>query len=206
MIKILAVSGSPVVNASTDILLRRVATAVHTKLGEGAATVSFVKLNSISFRACQSCGVDPTPRWCFYDDLGDILDQLAACDCLLFGSPIYFDSVSAQAKAFIDRCNCFRPADFDEDSEGQFIRRLKHTRPGAMVLVGGEREWIEGARRVIAGFFKWVEVDNEGMLTYSSPTNARSGTAAEDAEALAKADELGAHLAGLLIKRTGEQA
>jgi len=204
LIKILAVSGSPVVNSSTDILLQRVAAAIAKELGGAEAEISFVKLNSLSFRGCQSCGVDPTPRWCFYDDLGDILDQLAVCDCLLFGSPIYFDSVSAQAKAFIDRCNCFRPADFDEDSDGGFIRRLKHTRPGAMVLVGGEREWLEGARRVIAGFFKWVEVDNQGLLTYSSPTNSKHGTAAEDSEAMARADELGAHLAGLLMKEIGE--
>lgn len=199
MIKILVISGSPVINSSTDVLLKRIAQSIMRTLGESApAAVSFVKLNSLSFRGCQSCGVDPAPRWCFYDDLAEVYDQMADCDCLLVGSPIYFDSVSAQIKAFIDRCNCFRPADFDEESEARFIRRLKRKRPGAMVLVGSEREWLEGARRVIAGFFKWVEVDNHGLLTYSSPSIKARGTAAEDAGILAKADELGAQLATLL--------
>ena len=204
MIKILSISGSPVANASTDILLNRVSESIISNLGEKAAgEVSFVKLNALTFRPCQSCGVDPTPRWCFYDDLSPVLEQLAVCDCLLFGTPIYFDCVSAQAKTFIDRCNCFRPADFEEDSKTQFIRRLKRTRPGAMVLVGGERGWFEGARRVVAGFLKWVEVTNEGQLMYSSPGTTARGSAAEDRTILAEADELGKNLAKLLIQQIG---
>jgi multimeric flavodoxin WrbA len=204
LIKILSISGSPVSNASTDILLNRVSEAIKTELaGKAEAVVSFVKLNAITFRPCQSCGVDPTPRWCFYEDLYPVLEELAACDCLLFGSPIYFDSVSAQAKAFIDRCNCFRPAEFDDESDTRFIKRIQRSRPGAMVLVGGERGWFEGARRVIAGFFKWVEVTNDGNLMYSSPGTSARGAAVNDSKILTQADELGKHLANLLLKQHG---
>ncbi len=200
MIKILAISGSPVVGASTDLLLQQIARGIVDELkGRKETAVSFVKLNSILFRSCQACGVDPTPRWCFYEDLAPELQQLAECDCLLFGSPIYFDTVSAQAKAFIDRSNCLRPADFDDETETRFIRRIKRTRPGAMVLVGGEEGWFEGARRVIAGFFKWIEVSNEGVLTYSPPENFEKGAAADDADTLSRATELGKHLATILL-------
>ena len=203
MISILSISGSPVQQSSTDILLGRLAQSVLDGLhGHRQAQVSFVKLNSISFRACQSCGIAPTPKWCFYDDLADVLDMLAKCDCLLFGSPIYFDSVTGQAKTFIDRCNCIRPADFfDTDPENEFIRRLTRKRPGGMVLVGGERGWFEGARRVIAGFFKWVEVTNEGMVTYASPSYFEKGSVKDDAETMKKADELGRHIATTLLNQ-----
>lgn len=207
MIKILSISGSPVTNSSTDILLHRISESIKSELkSTRESNVSFIKLNALSFRPCQSCGIDPTPHWCFYDDLGSVLEQLAVCDCLLFGSPIYFDCVTAQAKAFIDRCNCFRPANFEQESDFHFIRRLKRTRPGAMVLVGGERGWFEGARRVVAGFFKWVEVTSEGQLMYSSPGASHRGVAVDDSNILAQADELGRHLANLLLKqkRTGE--
>ncbi|UCG62999.1 MAG: flavodoxin family protein [Candidatus Zixiibacteriota bacterium] len=205
MIKILVVSGSPVIESSTDILLRHIAEGLVGSLkGKCESEVSFVKLNSILFRSCQACGVDPTPHWCFYEDLAPELEKLAACDCLLFGSPIYFDTVSAQAKAFIDRCNCFRPADFESETGTRFIRRLKRTRPGAMVLVGGKDGHFEGARRVIAGFFKWVEVSNEGVLIYSPPDNMEKGSAAQDSAILAKAAELGKDLATLLLRQSEE--
>ena len=67
-----------------------------------------------------------------------------------------------------------------------------------MVLVGGERQWMEGARKVVAGFFKWVEVTNEGMITYSSTDDRRIGTVADDEQKLSEADRLGEKLAALM--------
>jgi hypothetical protein len=65
-----------------------------------------------------------------------------------------------------------------------------------MVLVAGERGWIEGARRVVAGFFKWVEVVNEGVLVYRSVDFTKAGTAADDPAILSEAERLGTRLAG----------
>jgi len=128
-----------------------------------------------------------------------VYKQLVAADCVLFGTPVYFDTVSAQAKMFIDRCNCFRPADFDErDPEHDFVRRLTKKRPGAIVLVGGKRGWFEGARRCIAGYYKWVEVVNEGVLTFHSDDFRCSNEAHRDSEAIREAKELGERLAQLL--------
>ena len=77
MIKILSISGSPVPQSSTDIILGRLAHSVLDELkGRKQAEVSFIKLSSLTFRACQSCGVAPTPKWCFYDDLADVLDMV----------------------------------------------------------------------------------------------------------------------------------
>ncbi len=62
-------------------------------------------------------------------------------------------------------------------------------------VLGKDRE---GARRSIAGFFKWIEVTNEGMVTHASTDDNRIGTAKEDPEALNRARQLGEHLASLL--------
>ncbi len=193
MTKVLIISGSPVVGSSTDLLLYELASAIQVALPEGTCELTFLKLNDLHFIPCQACGKDPTPEWClFHDDLDPVYAQLAACDCLLFGSPVYFDSVSAQAKAFMDRCNCFRPPDFSgTQSDHRFIKRLARKRPGAMVLVGGPNQWIEGARRSIAGFFKWIEVTNEGLVAYTSTDDHRIGTVKEDAATLMRARELG---------------
>jgi multimeric flavodoxin WrbA len=206
LINLLVVSGSPVDQSSTDIILNRISNAITGNLPNQCPMAStFVKLNELKFTPCQSCGEAPTPKFCLFDDdLTDVYTKLADCDCLLFGTPVYFDSVSAQAKMFIDRCNCFRPPDFDNvDPEHRFIRILKRKRPGAMVLVGGERGWLEGARRVVAGFFKWVEVTNEGMIAYRSPGFTRAGSVAEDTDTLSQADALGRRLAEIIMRDHG---
>lgn len=155
-------------DSSTDFLCVELAQKTADVLGE-QTKIDFVKLSEFNFIPCQACGKAPTPKFCFYEELDHIYDLLATCDLLIFGSPVYFDTVSAQAKTFIDRCNCFRPPDFDNsDPEHDFIKLLKQKRPGAIVLVGGENGWFEGARRTIAGFFKWVEVVNSGQIFYST--------------------------------------
>jgi len=195
--KILAISGSPAPGASTDILLGEVATTVIETLADNNSSWRFVKLNELIFQPCQACGFAPDRGFCVLaDDLTELYKDLAECDLLLFGSPLYFDTVSGQAKTFIDRCNCFRPADFDDkDPEHDFLKLLPRKRPGAMVLVGGERGWFEGARRIVAGFFKWVEVVNEGVLEYRSDNFHNRGSAAGDKQALEDARKLGRELA-----------
>jgi multimeric flavodoxin WrbA len=202
LIKILTISGSPVDDSSTDLILQQLQRAIIDNLPENlSADYDFIKLNDLSIKSCQACGDAPTPLYCFYDDISDVYKKLEVCDLLLFGSPVYFDSVSAQAKLFIDRCNCFRPADFDNrNPEHDFIKLLKRKRPGAMVLVGGEDCWFEGARRVIAGLFKWVEVVNEGLVKYISVDYNKKGTVLEDDKKITETIELGKKLASLFDK------
>ena len=165
MIKLLLISGSPVKGSSTDLLLHEIAATICKKLDPThEVDLKFIKANELRFVPCQACGKAPTPAYCFYDDdLTRIYPLVAECDCLLFGSPVYFDSVSGQAKMFIDRCNCFRPYDFDNrDAAHNFIKLLKRKRPGGMVVVGGDDTGIEQARRTIAGFeaMLWLRKDS----------------------------------------------
>jgi multimeric flavodoxin WrbA len=204
LIKILIISGSPTANSSTDILLKAASdTIVDTLKPTHEVEVQFVKLNDLQFIPCQSCGKAPHEEWCvFHDDITPVLNQIGECDCLLIGSPIFFDSVSAQLKLLMDRCNCFRPADFDEvNPEHNFIRLIKKKRPGAIVLVGGEQGWFEGARRAIAGFFIWIEVTNEGVVTYKSKDFHRTGEVADSAVSIEEARELGRKLAAILREK-----
>jgi multimeric flavodoxin WrbA len=198
LIELLSLSGSPVPESSTDMLLQRVAESFVVSIGaDNQVKTTFVRLNDLKTVPCQACGKAPTPEFCFYeDDITGLYDRIATCDCLLFGSPIYFDAVSGQAKTFIDRCNCLRPADFENaDPDHDFIKLVKRKRPGAIILVGGAEGWFEGARRCIAGFFKWIEVVNEGVVTYHSLDFNRTGTVAENKDTLLGADVLGRHLA-----------
>ncbi len=196
MIKILVISASPVEDSSTDILLNTIANSLKNSLPQDKdAGISFIKLNELQIKPCQACGESPSPKFCFYDEIDDVYKQIAECDYMLFGSPVYFDSVSAQAKLLIDRCNCFRPPDYKNSSDFDFLKILKKKRPGAMVIVGGEQTWYEGTRRVIAGFFKWIEVVNNGMIQYSSTDYNIKGSVKENVEIINEAKQLGKFLA-----------
>ena len=202
MIRILSVCASPVPDSSTEILLRRVAGSIRAQL-DTRSRHDFIRLSEYDITPCQACGEAPTPNYCFLDDaMSGLYAQLEQCDCLLFGSPIYFDSVSASAKLFIDRCNCVRPYNFGRgDDERHFVRRWERSRPGAIVLVGSEKAWFEGARRCIAGFFKWVEVTNEGLLTHQSADAERTGDVVDGAETAPRGGSSSAAVSRRIIRK-----
>lgn len=193
MLNILTLTASPIKGSSTNLLLEQIAEGIIQNAPQPAHN-EIITLNHYQYLPCQACGKSPEPDFCFFkDEIYPVYDLLIDCDIVLFGSPIYFDTVSAQAKLFIDRCNCLRPADFSGESGHHFKKILSKQRLGAMVLVGGDRQQFEHARVVIAGFFKWVEIKNYGTITYTG-TGWEAGTVAGNHEKLKEAFETGRNL------------
>lgn len=92
----LYVSGSPRRDSNTDHLLDLMLSITGGQ---------FVKLTDYQIEPCKSCwacrGVDECT---LDDDMSDVLTpMLFAADAIVLGSPVYFNNVSAQLKAFIDR-------------------------------------------------------------------------------------------------------
>lgn len=201
--QLLVLDASPTEQSSTGFLLSAAAdTIIRTCTAQQMdCSAKFVQLNSMpNLIPCQSCGKAPEDEWCFYHDaLTPVLDDIATADAILLGSPIYFDAVSAQAKLLIDRCNCFRPADFrHENAEYRFLKRLPRKRPGGMILVGGPEAWFEGARRCLAGWFKWIEVESSGLVMYQSADYTASGSVQSDQGTISQAEKLGYEIAARL--------
>ena len=191
MKKILTINGSPGKNSSTKILLEKIAFGIG-KNSTAQVENKIINLNQLQILPCQACGKSPEPDYCFYkDDIYPIYDYLIDCDIILFGSPVYFDTVSAQAKLFIDRCNCLRPPDFDGQTDHHFKKIIPRQRLGAIVLTGGQRGQFECARKVMAGFFKWIRVSNMGTISYSSPLWKEAGPVKDDMAKLDEAVRLG---------------
>ena len=191
MPKILTINGSPVKNSCTEVLLEKVTEGIE-KNSAGSFENKIIKLNDLNILPCQACGENPEPDYClFKDDIYPFYKYLINCDIVLFGSPIYFETVSAQAKLFIDRCNCLRPPDFAGDSDAHFKKVITKKKLGAIILSGGQSDQFECARRVIAGFFKWVRVTNIGTINYTSPRWKEAGLVKDDIARLDKAILLG---------------
>ncbi len=208
-VKVLLISGSPTVDGSTEILLREIGKKICDGASESKskAEIEFVRLNDLKFIACQSCARSPEPEVCFYEDeLWPVYKSLIESDIVVLGSPVFFDSVSAQTKMFIDRCSCFRPPVFEredisaaksENPDHLFKKIGLRRRIGAGVLVAGERGRFDLAQSVMKGFFKWTEIEALGFVTYESPSFNSAGQVRDSAEALNES----AGLAKALLER-----
>ncbi|MCX6827252.1 MAG: flavodoxin family protein [candidate division Zixibacteria bacterium] len=195
MPNILILSGSPIKDGSTELLLRQISKGTAESFPDRVIE-NFVRLNELTYIPCQSCGKSPEPNYCFFhDDIYPLYNLLVNCDIVLFGSPIYFDSVSAQAKSFIDRCNCLRPLDFSHRSNHLFKNILSKKRLGGMALVAGERQKFEWARKVIAGFFKWVDIEDCGLITYVGAVGDEIGQVRNNNPKMSEALSLGQKIA-----------
>ena len=186
--KLLIVNGSPREGSSTEILANEFEMGFRSVIPETETVV--VRLNDLNIIPCQSCAIDPTPMLCIYkDDLYPYLVHLSQADMVLIASPVYFDTVSAQTKLFIDRTNCFRPPRF-RNGKMEFDDKGILNSQGAFILVGGEREKFDAAERVIGGFFIWAGIEKFGKLIYSH-SDWKLGTVQQDQTTLLRSFELG---------------
>jgi multimeric flavodoxin WrbA len=173
---ILGISGSATPQSSTDILIGE---ALKGAGGEHPAANIF-RLNEMNILPCQACGKSPEPEYCFFhDDALVLLKKLATAKATIFGSPVYFDSVSAQAKIFIDRSNCLRPADFTNPKTQHFKKPLFAGKKGGLILVASNDGKFDSALRTMRAFFIWAGIEIKFELTYKT-TSLEYGQAAKD--------------------------
>jgi len=102
--KILGLSCSPNIHGNTVTLMEQ---ALKGANAEGADTELWSIVGK-TIQPCQAC------RSCFgkgvckiKDDMQELGDKMLAADGIIFGTPVYFWDVTAQAKAVIDRTFAF---------------------------------------------------------------------------------------------------
>lgn len=102
--KVLGIACSPRKGGNTEILVRE---ALEGAAERGAETELFLVADK-DIAPCDGCGVCLEKGICkIKDDMQTIYQQLELADGVIFGTPVYFVNVSAQAKAVIDRTYAF---------------------------------------------------------------------------------------------------
>ena len=99
---ILAVVGSPRKNGNCDILCDRVLAGARS----AGARVEKFYLQDMDIKpcsACEACQRSKQGRCVIRDDMRQLYSRLKVCDALVIASPIYWMTVSAQTKLFLDR-------------------------------------------------------------------------------------------------------
>jgi multimeric flavodoxin WrbA len=186
-LKICGIVGSPCKNGNVDLLVSEVLKGAVSK---GAETCKFY-LNDMKIKPCQSCGVDPYPKHClFKDDMEKIYDALENSDAIVLGSPVYFDTVSAQTKLMIDRSNCLMPYVKKADGTFGFERRIERPKKGVFVLVSGKEQELGSILTIVKGFFSWTNTELVETLSYLHDDN-ELGNVKKDAQKMRNAFDIG---------------
>lgn len=98
--KVLIISSSPRKGGNSDILCDRFAVGAK----ESGHTVEKILLKKKRIGYCTGCGYCFNAHTCSQkDDMNEILDTMVEADVIVFATPVYFYSMCAQMKTFIDR-------------------------------------------------------------------------------------------------------
>ena len=194
--KACGIVGSPKKNGNVDLLVSEVLRGTESQ----GVTTHKIYLNGLKIKPCQSCGVNPSPKYCIYDDdMKTIYDALEKCDAIILGSPVYFDTVSAQVKLVIDRCSCLMPYVKRSDGTSGFEKRMKKRKKGIFIAAAGADQEFDTIQTTIKGLFNWANIDLVEALLYHHVDDALGGVRDEKNE-LSKAFEIGVRLIRLLQK------
>ncbi len=104
MLRLVGIFGSPRRDGNSDILLN---SAIKGAESNGAVVEKII-IRDLQIAPCNSCGGCWEKGVCVIDDdMQKMYPKLVDADGIIVSSPIYFMGVSAQLKAFIDRCQAF---------------------------------------------------------------------------------------------------
>ncbi len=156
---ILLFNGSPRKRGNTDLILERMEQTIH----RAGFKAEHINLAHLKIHPCIGCGACETEGQCvFNDDMTPLYDKIDQASRIVIGSPIYFYGVTAQTKAFIDRCQVLWSRKY---LLGE-IKPERNLRKGYMVSVaatdGGKI--FDGARLTVRYAFDAMEFNYSGEL------------------------------------------
>lgn len=148
-----------------------------------------VDLRKLKIGPCRACGQcrEGKAKYCLQrDDMTLLYDKIAQCRALLFISPIYWFTYSAQMKGFIDRL--YGLWNWDRAF-------LAGKRTGAVLVYADADVYESGAINAISTFehmFRFTKADCRG---FAYGTAGAPGAAADNAELVERTRKLALNLA-----------
>lgn len=189
-IKVCGIIGSPKKNGNVDLLVSQVLKGANS---QGAETHK-IYLNDLHIKPCQSCGIDPYPKYCLFDDdMKSVYAAFESCEAIALGSPVYFDTVSAQAKLMIDRCNCLMPYVQQSNGTYDFERRIRRRKKGVFLAVAGTDQEFDTILTTVKGFFSWSNAELVETILYAHDDDELGGVK-KDEKQMNHAFEIGVRI------------
>lgn len=99
--KVLAISSSPRKSGNSDLLCDQFLKGT-SQMGH---TAKKIRLAEQDIRPCTACCACSKEHTCVHQDgMAEILEKVMEADVIVLATPVYFYSMAAQMKIFIDRC------------------------------------------------------------------------------------------------------
>lgn len=163
MIKIAAIHGSPRKDQNSDTLLQAVLEGM--KVEEYQVKHIFTATENI--KPCTACNACLKHQGCIIsDDMQRAYKVLDEADIVVTATPVYFHSVTAQLKTFIDRTQAVWGSKYVLEST--MISRKR--RLGFAICTGGppeEKSYFDCTLKVLDIFHKCINAKLIGILTVS---------------------------------------
>jgi multimeric flavodoxin WrbA len=183
---VLGIYGSPRKGGNTDRLLDKALEGARA----AGAEVHTVYVRDLKMSGCIECGgCDKTGKCVVEDDMQSVYPLLEKADVIFLASPIFFYSLTAQAKALIDRAQAMWAKQQIERTPEE---KKMHTRGrGYLITVGATRgkNLFEGAQMVARYFFDALNMSYEGGIFFRRLE--KKTAVKENPEALQEAFNLG---------------
>lgn len=182
--KVLVLLGSPRKNGNSATLARAVAEGAQ----QAGAQVEMINLNTQKIspcQACQGCRKEDSQGCVVKDGMQELYPKILEADALVIASPVYWFTVSAQTKLFMDRWYAFGAKKYQD---------LNGKRAAVAMSYGDADAFVSGcvnALRTFQDAFAYVGMDLVGMV-YGSADEA--GEIANNLDLMKQATELGKKL------------
>lgn len=183
--KIVVVMGSPRRDGNSSTLAEQVIKGGR----EAGAIVESFSLQELDVRPCDACAQcqgEDRKEFHIQDGMVQVYPKLREADALVISSPIYYFNMTAQTKAFIDRCYALQTPDGNE---------LAGKHVGIVMTYGDSNPFNSGAVNALRSFqdaFAYIGAEIEGMV-YGSASDA--GEVSGNQVLMTEAYELGKALA-----------
>jgi len=201
--KILTIYGSPRKNGNTDELMLSFERGImeNDNMNGYDLDIERIYIRKMRFSPCIECRHCSIDGECsLNDDMQEAYLKLIEADFIAVSSPIFFVSISAYLKAFVDRCQRFWSLKYEHKK-----RIINKDRDGIFISVAGsENEAIfECAKKVIREFFNILYVRFEKSFLYNNVDY--KGDILKNPEALNEIFEYGKQLSyGIFENKEGE--
>lgn len=179
MSKVVAIVSSPRAKGQGNAIVEKMAEVAKANGNE----VEVIYINKIdNLKGCQACmGCKKNPGKCVRNDsLTPVLDSVAAADSLILTTPDYFSQACGQYRMFEDRLYGFVGPDYQPT--------ITPKKVAIVVTCGGGIDGAHAIANAMQGVMtNFMKCDVVGQLVYSEKD---SGNFAENADAIAKAEEI----------------